>query len=92
MLASLHHYSTVDCCVLYRADFPDYSAEELMQISSGMLADEQLVLSEDATAALTAVFAAMAQVQQGEGLSIRLSWGWIRRRGRGYGWRMWWRV
>ena len=55
-------------------DFPDYSAEELMQIGEGMLTDEQLVLSEGAIAALMTVFRSMAQVhdrENGNGRAVR---------------------
>lgn len=36
-------------------DFPDYSADELMRISEGMLMEEQLTLSSDAYALLNEV-------------------------------------
>jgi len=36
-------------------DFPDYSASELMQITMGMLKEEQLTLSSDAHVVLSNV-------------------------------------
>jgi len=55
-------------------DFPDYSASELMQITMGMLKEEQLTLSSDAHVVLSNVFEVMAGVhdrENGNGRAVR---------------------
>ena len=55
-------------------DFPDYSAEELMAITLGMLEEEHLVLSDGARRSLMSIFVCMAVVhdkENGNGRAVR---------------------
>ena len=55
-------------------DFPDYSADELMEITAGMLHEEHLVLAADAAALLREIYGAMAAVhdrENGNGRAVR---------------------
>ena len=55
-------------------DFPDYTADELMQITEHFLGEEMLNLSEDAREALTSMYTIMATVhdrENGNGRAVR---------------------
>jgi len=55
-------------------DFPDYTADELMQIAEAMLSGEMLALSDGAREALTTIFMCMATVhnrENGNGRAVR---------------------
>jgi len=55
-------------------DFPDYTADELMQITLAFLTEEMLELSEDASEALVTIYTIMATVhdrENGNGRAVR---------------------
>lgn len=55
-------------------EFPDYTADELMEITEGMLAEEMLRLSPEAKEAILTIFTCMASIhdrENGNGRAVR---------------------